>query len=116
MTRRPAFCLLLLSLLLAYPATCGAVSPEVTAGLAAAQAAPQVLGVAKELGTVPLAVGQTLALPFGIAEMALCPLPGFTLANGAKNTARGLRGPAKLIGTCLKLPLSVLNTAAAAVR
>lgn len=98
------------------PAVCQAISPEVAAGMAAVQASPQALGLVRELATVPQAAGQTLALPVGVAEMALCPLPGLTLAHGAKNVAHGLQGPVKLVGTCLKLPLSLVNTVASAAR
>ncbi len=116
MTRRLAFYLFSAAFLFFSPAICQAVSPEIAAGMAAVQASPKALGLIRELATVPQAVGQTLALPVGVAEMALCPLPGFTLAHGARNVAHGFQGPVKLVGTCLKLPLSLVNTITSAAR
>ena len=116
MTRRLAFCLFSAAFLFFSPAICQAVSPEVAAGMAAVQASPKALGLIRELATVPQAVGQTLALPVGVAEMALCPLPGPTLAHGMKNTVHGLKGPVKLVGTCIKLPFTMLGAAAGGSR
>jgi len=117
MTRRLAFCLLSDVSVSLLSTPCQAISPEAVGGAAAAQAAPRVANAtAKELAAIPSAVGQTLSLPLGLAEMALCPLPGPTLAHGMKNTVHGLKGPVKLVGTCVKLPFTMLGAAVGGAR
>ncbi len=93
-----------------------AVTPEVVAGVAAARSAPKVLSsLASGLASVPGDVAQTLLLPLGVAETVLSPLPGLSMAHGARNIGNGLKGPFSLLGTALKLPLSALSTAAGLV-
>ncbi|MDX9979070.1 MAG: hypothetical protein RBU25_03385 [Lentisphaeria bacterium] len=117
MTRCLAFYLLSATAIFLLAAPCQAVTPEVVAGAAAAQAAPRVLSAtAKELGTIPSAVGQTLSVPLGLAEIVLCPLPGPTLGHGLKNTVHGLMGPVKLVGTCVKLPFTMVGAAVGSSR
>jgi len=91
-----------------------AITPEVTAGMAALKAAPKLTPLVKEIATVPAAVGQTLLIPLGLVETALSPLPGLTVAHGVKSFGNGLKGPFRLVGTCLKLPLTAVEVAAGA--
>jgi hypothetical protein len=112
MTRRAAFLLFCAISGSLMPGVCQAITPEVVGGAAAAQAAPRVVkATANELSTVPSSLVQTLSLPLGVAEMALCPLPGPTLSHGLRNTAHGLMGPVKLVGTCVKLPFTMVGAA-----
>ena len=114
MTQRSVLGPLLAGAFLLCPYTGQAVTPEVTAGLTALKAAPQVLPLVKEIATVPAAVGQTLLIPLGLVETALSPLPGLSVAHGARCFANGLKGPFRLVGTCLKLPLTAVEAAAGA--
>lgn len=91
-----------------------AFTPEVAAGMAALKAAPRLTPLVKEVATLPAAVGQTLLIPLGLVETALSPLPGFTMAHGARCFANGLKGPFRLVGTCLKLPLTAVEAAVGA--
>lgn len=115
MTQRFAFGAVFAIVFVACASTGWAVTPEVTAGLTAAKAAPQVFSLARDLASIPADVGQTLLLPLGVVETVLSPLPGLSLAHGARNIGTGLKGPFDLLGRVLKLPLSAVNAAAGLV-
>ncbi|MBT3289910.1 MAG: hypothetical protein HN849_06325 [Victivallales bacterium] len=112
MVRRPAILLVAVSVFLCSAQSGHAFTPEVAAGAAAAKVAPKVLKTAaKTLAEIPGAIGQTLYLPLGLVETALCPLPGPTLAGGLKKAAKGIQGPFKLLGSLVKLPFSLAGAA-----
>jgi hypothetical protein len=115
MVRRSAMLLVAVLVFLCWADTGKAVTPEVTAGIAAVKAAPELLKAAKDLAAIPAAVGQTLFLPLGLIETVLSPLPGFKFVGGLKKVVKGAKGPFKLLGTCLKLPLSLVDVAGKAV-
>ena len=81
------------------------------AAVAAAQGAPAVFSLARDVAALPVALGRTLRLPLGLIETVLAPLPGLSVASGLRNIGSGIVGPFDFAFAALKLPLSAVNAA-----
>lgn len=83
-------------------------SPEV---VAAVEAAPAAVGVGRDVLKLSAAAADLLRLPLGLAEIALSPLPGISVIDGAVNIVRGTLAPLEC-GICLlQLPVRLAKHA-----
>ena len=91
-----------------------AVSPEALA--ASVHAVPAAIQLARDVASVPAAVGKTLRLPLGLLEVLFSPLPELSAKRGLSHVAAGLVGPFDFARAILRLPLSAVNAVDHAVR
>lgn len=60
------------------------------------------------LYNIPVSALNVLYLPLGVAEIAVSPLPGFTVDGGAQNVARGLTAPIRVVQNAVMFPVNLI--------